>query len=104
MSIAGVMLGCLALPLLISSLKLTNLLGAFLLSIILMFILCKRFIGLAFAYVFGIYLSFLAISGLIFTSLVFFQVNLFASPAINWLTMIGAYTAAWLIGLLIPGA
>ncbi|BBO67056.1 hypothetical protein DSCA_09860 [Desulfosarcina alkanivorans] len=63
-----------------------------------------RFIGPQFTRAFGLYVVFLAISGLLFLGIIQLMV---VSPGISdapWFSLCGAYVLAWLVGLITPGA
>ena len=103
-SIAGAMFGLLALPLLIPSLPVAISAGVFAAAVVIAASLFWRFAGLPVVHAFGWHVSFLAISGLLFTGLIVLQGGMLGVSGFKWLPLSGAYVLAWLIGLVTPGA
>lgn len=103
-SFAGATFGLLALPLLIPGLPFAISAIGFAASVVIVIGLLWRFVGLPAAHSFGCYVSFLAISGLLFTGLIALQCGAQGISNFKWLPLCGAYVLAWLIGLVTPGA
>lgn len=101
---AGALFGWLALPLLVPGFSMMFCMGFLLLSVLGVVIALFRFIGSQVASAFINQMLFLAVSALIFIILLKVVVNITVLPFEVWLMMGGAYTIAWLAGLMTPGA
>jgi len=103
-SVTGGLFGLLVLPLLMPGLSVTVSTGVFVAVMGIAAGLLWRFIGPQVARAFGWYAGFLAISGLLFVSLVELLIESPGSGSLYWLPLVGAYVLAWLAGLVTPGA
>lgn len=103
-SFSGAVFGLLALPLLMPDLPEMISVGMFATVIVMAATLFWRYAGLPVAHAFGWHVSFLAISGLLFTGLIALQGGMLGISGFKWLLLCGAYVLAWLIGLVTPGA
>jgi uncharacterized membrane protein YbhN (UPF0104 family) len=100
----GVLFLILLIPLLNPSLSVW---AAFLSFIAVGVLVCTslyRYLNTAIASSYGWYMGFLTISGLIFSSIIAMITEAPLFPGNFWLLLCGSYVAAWLIGLITPGA
>ncbi len=104
LTLAGSILGVLALPLLYAKLSLPMCLFLFL------FTTCSTgaMLWIRFSYLvtraFTCFICFLGLSGLLFDGLLYVVQTPALAHTFPWLTLCGAYAIAWLIGFLTPGA
>jgi len=67
-------------------------------------LILKRYIGINIVQVFGWYVAFLVISGMVFVGLLQMLMTENFMPPLQMLTFCGAFIIAWLAGLVTPGA
>ena len=103
-ALAGLLFGFLAMPLVKTSLPLQLGVSGLILSLIIVSVVLTTYLGPAAARAFGWYVAFLAVSGLLFVSLIGTTFPSAVTSPANWVVLCGAYVLAWLAGLLTPGA
>lgn len=104
LTLAGALFGVLALPLIVSGVTMSNVVIAFVLTVIAAAVLLWRYFGRTAARAFVLYLLFFAVSAAIFVGLIKLVSPLSLSNASLWLTLGSAYVLAWLAGFVTPGA
>lgn len=103
-SFTGTMFGWLTLPLIAPAIPVTVALGLFAATVAGFAVLLRYYLGSLVTCALGWYVSFLAISGILFVGLVD-MVSLHGDSAgVAWMLLCGAYVIAWLAGLVTPGA
>lgn len=104
LTLAGAMFGVLALPLVVSSVSVSNVAITFVVTVIASAILLGRYSGQLAARAFVWYVCFFSASAAIFVGLIKLVSSLSLSDASMWLAFGGAYVLAWLAGFITPGA
>jgi glycosyltransferase 2 family protein len=103
-ALAGSLFGLLALPLVFASLPLQLGVSGFVLAVMIVAAVLRTSFGPAAVWAFGWYVGFLAMSGVLFVSLIGATFPSAVASGANWIVLCGAYVLAWLAGLLTPGA
>ena len=103
-SVAGGMFAILSLPLLVPGLLVVISAGLFVIALGIVVGLFSHLIGRRVSRAFALYVAFLAISGLVFATLIALVGFIHEISFDKWFLFCGAYVLAWLIGLVTPGA
>ncbi len=103
-SITGGLFGLLVMPLIVQGLPVEVGTVGFVVVMAIVAVLLWRFISPLVARAFGWYAVFLTLSGLLFVGLLELLVENPVHGGLPWLSLLGAYVLAWLIGLVTPGA
>lgn len=104
LTLAGALFGVLAFPLVVSGATMSNVVIAFILTVISVASLLGHYSGRTAARAFVLYVLFFAVSAAIFVGLIKLVSSLSLSDASLWLSLGGAYVLAWLAGFITPGA
>lgn len=104
LTLAGAMFGVLALPLVVSSVSVSNVAITFVVTVTASAILLGRYSDRSAARAFVWYVCFFSASAAIFAGLIKLVSSLSLSDASMWLAFGGAYVLAWLAGFITPGA
>ncbi|MCU7800947.1 MAG: hypothetical protein KZQ70_12590 [gamma proteobacterium symbiont of Lucinoma myriamae] len=103
-SITGALFFILVLPQILPLLTVTLAALIFFSLLIVIFFLLKKYVGLVIAQAFGLYVTFLIVSGSIFVGLLILLLGDFYISPLQTLIFGGSFIVAWLIGLVTPGA
>jgi glycosyltransferase 2 family protein len=104
LAIAGSLFGALVLPLLVTWLPLQLGLIAFVLALAVVAVAFAMYFGPAALRAFGLYVTFVTISGVLFVCLIEMIFPSAITSSSSWIVLCSAYIVAWLIGLVTPGA
>ena len=104
LAIAGSLFGALVLPLLVTWLPLQLGLVAFVLALAVVAVAFAIYFGPAALRAFGLYVTFVTISGVLFVCLIEMIFPSALTSSSSWIVLCSAYIVAWLIGLVTPGA
>jgi len=100
---AGGLYAILAAPMLVTKIPLEVAAASFIMTVMVCAIMLRRWLAPLVAGAFGWHICFLAVSGLIFFTLLTAMAGFFPGPGLA-ISIIGAYVLAWLAGLVTPGA
>lgn len=103
-SFAGGIFSLLALSLIAPAIPMAVGFGLFVVTVAGVTVLLRRYLSPLVASALGLYICFLAISGMLFVGLVELVSVHTEADKLSWIPLCGAYVTAWLVGLVTPGA
>ncbi len=104
LAIAGSLFGALVLPLVVPWLPLPLGIAAFVVALAVVAVGFAMYFGRAALRAFGLYLTFVTISGVLFVCLIEMIFPSAITSSSGWIVLCSAYIVAWFIGLVTPGA